>query len=174
MVSSSSAVSTSVSSVKPSCAPCRRASRSGRAPAGTACATSRGEQANPAAWHAPSAQVRAIASTSGRGRVACADAYVPSPLDPTVQAAQAAVALFALVALPTIWWTIVVPTSRKKLATDKRKGRIWLICGATTCAALLCLRLKQLRSASAHASTSRSETSCLGTACLPGACFYHV
>ena len=49
-------------------------------------------------------------------------AYTPSPMDPSMQAAQTAVVAFALFALPVTWWLIVVPTSRKKLATDKRKG----------------------------------------------------
>jgi hypothetical protein len=50
------------------------------------------------------------------------EGYVPSPVDPSTQAAQALVVVFAFIALPAAWWLVVVPTSRKKLATDKRKG----------------------------------------------------
>lgn len=47
--------------------------------------------------------------------------YVPSPLDPTIQAAQlgSAVAAFSLL---FVWWYVVVPSARKKLSKDKRKG----------------------------------------------------
>lgn len=47
--------------------------------------------------------------------------YVPSPLDPTIQAAQlgSAVAVFSLL---FVWWGVVVPSARKKLSKDKRKG----------------------------------------------------
>lgn len=51
-----------------------------------------------------------------------AGGYVPSPLDPNMQVAQSAVVAFALMALPAAWWFIVVPTSRRKLATGKRRG----------------------------------------------------
>lgn len=72
----------------------------------------------------------------------CARAYTPSPLDPSMQAAQTAVVLFALVALPATWWLIVVPTSRKKLATDKRKGAhllrmLFVTCGVRAAALML-------------------------------------
>lgn len=59
---------------------------------------------------------------SRRNITPAAAEYVPSPLDPSTQAAQVGVILFIASALPAAWWLIVVPTSRKKLARDKRKG----------------------------------------------------
>lgn len=66
--------------------------------------------------------MRYVAGHIGRNVASAASEYVPSPLDPSVVAAQVAVILFIAAALPTAWWLIVVPTSRKKLATDKRRG----------------------------------------------------
>eukprot|EP00892_Ulva_mutabilis_P001296 jgi/Ulvmu1/11167/UM072_0003.1 len=54
--------------------------------------------------------------------ISAAADYVPSPLDPSVAASQISVIVFIATALPAAWWLIVVPTSRKKLAKDKRKG----------------------------------------------------
>lgn len=66
--------------------------------------------------------MRYSAGHIGRNVASAASEYVPSPLDPSVVAAQVAVILFIAAALPTAWWLVVVPTSRKKLATDKRRG----------------------------------------------------
>lgn len=63
-----------------------------------------------------------IAGVGWHPLVPSAAEYVPSPLDPSVAAAQVAVILFIATALPAAWWLIVVPTSRGKLAKDKRRG----------------------------------------------------
>jgi hypothetical protein len=65
---------------------------------------------------------QSLAGECARKFVQCHATYVPSPLDPALQASQTAVAVFIVSCLPAAWWLIVVPSSRKKLARDKRRG----------------------------------------------------